>query len=157
LKENKAMTDTTMSGSIVVEQMIAHPPELVWRVLTDPKLIARWLMENSFQPRLGHRFNFHAKPIPGHWNGTTDCEVIEIDAPSRLCYTWNASGEEAVDGLKSVVTWTLTPTPSGTLLRMEQSGFRRQDETGRQMMSNGWPGILERLATLVAEDAQAAG
>ena len=68
----------------------------------------QWLMENDFQPVVGHRFNFRATPMP-HWNGVTACEVLVVE-PQRPSYSWNASGEEAAKGLKTVVAWTLTPT-----------------------------------------------
>src|SRR5581483_6320776 len=92
--------------SIVVERTMPHTPEKVWRALTTSELIADWLMKNDFQPVVGHRFNFRATPIPGMWNGVTDCEVVSVEAPRRLVYSWNASGEEAQDGLKTTVTWT---------------------------------------------------
>jgi uncharacterized protein YndB with AHSA1/START domain len=63
-----------------------------------------------------------------HWNGVTDCEVLVVELNARLSYSWNASGEEATKGLKTVVTWTLTPTKRGTHVRMEQSGFRPEEE-----------------------------
>lgn len=84
-----------------------------------------------------------------HWNGVTDCQVLVVEPVTRLSYTWNASGEEAASGLKTVVTWTLTPTRGGVLVRMEQSGFRPEDETGYQGASYGWQrfvGALERVA-----------
>lgn len=131
--------------SIVVERMLAHPPAKIWRALTTSDLIAAWLMQNDFQPRVGHRFNFRARPIPNMWNGVTDCEVLEVDEPRRLVYSWNASGEEAEGGLKTIVTWTLTPTDGGTHVRMEQAGFRPEDEGGYQAMGGGWPRIVDRL------------
>ena len=139
------MNDAEESRRIVVERMMRHSPEKIWRALTDREAMGRWLMPNDFRPTLGHRFNFRSAPIPDVWNGVTDCEVIEIDPPRKLAYTWNASGEEAVNGLKTVVTWTLTPVETGTLVRMEQSGFRPEDALGRKMMGGGWPRILERL------------
>ena len=144
------MTNTAPpTRNIVVERTMPHPPQKVWRALTRAPLVAEWLMQNDFEPVVGHRFNFRATPIPDMWNGVTDCEVLEVDEPTRLTYSWNASGDEAKDGLKSVVTWTLTPVPDGTLVRMEHSGFRPQDEGGRQAMGGGWPrivGDLERVA-----------
>ena len=130
--------------SIVVERVMAAPPEKVWRVLTQTAMIAAFLMENDFEPVVGHRFNFRAKPIMG-WNGVTDCEVLVVEPPSRLAYSWNASGDQAADGLKTIVTWTLTPDGDGTHVRMEQSGFRPQDEAGYKGMGSGWPGILAKL------------
>ena len=94
-------------------------------------------MKNDFQPVVSRRFNFRATPMP-HWNGVVDCEVLVVEPNERLSYNWNASGEEAAGGLKTVVTWTLTPTTGGTLVRMEQSGFRPEDESNYQGASYGW-------------------
>ena len=84
-----------------------------------------------------------------HWNGVIDCEVLVVEPYERLSYSWNASGDEAADGLKTVVTWTLTPTKAGVLVRMEQSGFRPEDEANDQGAKYGWQryiGGLERVA-----------
>jgi len=134
----------TATRSLVVEREMPHPPQKVWRALTQRALIEEWLMKNDFEPVVGHRFNFRAAPIMG-WNGVTDCEVLEIIPHQRLVYSWNASGDQAPDGLKTIVTWTLTPRAGGTLVRMEQSGFRPQDEAGYRGMGGGWPRILGRL------------
>jgi len=134
--------------SIVVERTMPHPPEKVWRALTHAPLVAEWLMKNDFQPIVGHRFNFRAEPVNG-WNGVTDCEVLEVEPNRRLVYAWNASGEQAAYGIKSLVTWTLTPTSGGTHVRMEHAGFRTQDEGFYQGASHGWPlmiAALERVA-----------
>jgi uncharacterized protein YndB with AHSA1/START domain len=145
------MTQTVAIKSIVVERTMPHPPEKVWRALTQAPLIAEWLMKNDFEPVVGHRFNFRATPIPNMWNGVTDCEVLVVEPPLRLVYSWNASGDEAKDGLKSTVTWTLTPTGGGTHVRMEHIGFRPQDEGGRQAMGGGWPRIVEGLERVAGE------
>ena len=73
--------------NIVVERLMPHPPEKIWRALTQSHLIEEWLMKNDFQPRVGHRFQFRAQPVPG-WSGVTNCEVLEVDAPKRLAYRW---------------------------------------------------------------------
>jgi len=96
-------------------------------------------------------FHFRATPIPDLWNGVTDCEVLMVEPPLRLVYSWNASGDQAADGLKTLITWTLTPTPDGVLVRMEQSGFRPQDEAGFQGMGGGWPRILGGLERVAGE------
>ena len=139
------MTDTpaAASRSIVVEREMPHPAEKIWRALTTSALIAEWLMETDFEAKPGHRFQFRAKPVPG-WTGVTNCEVIEIDPPRRLAYRWG-DGSESESGLKTIVTWTLTPTAGGTLVRMEQSGFRPEDEAGYRGMGGGWPHILAGL------------
>jgi uncharacterized protein YndB with AHSA1/START domain len=139
----------TETRSIVIERDMTHPPEKIWRALTQSALIEEWLMKNDFQPVVGHKCNFRAQPVMG-WNGVTDCEVLELVPHQRLVYTWNASGEQARDGLKTIVTWTLTPHNGGTHVRMEQSGFRPQDEGGYRGMGGGWPRILGRLEDVAA-------
>jgi uncharacterized protein YndB with AHSA1/START domain len=144
------MTDlATAARSIVIEREMPHPPEKIWRALTQSPLIEEWLMRNDFQPVVGHRFNFRADPMP-QWNGVTDCEVLIVEPNRRLSYSWNASGEEAVNGLRTIVTWTLTPTEGGTLVRMEQSGFRAQDERFYQGAGYGWQKMIAGLERVVA-------
>jgi uncharacterized protein YndB with AHSA1/START domain len=142
-------TQSKETKSIVVERVMPHSPEKIWRALTQAPMIAEWLMKNDFKPETGHKFQFRAQPMPG-WSGITNCEVKEVDAPKRLVYSWG-DGSESDSGLKTVVTWTLTPTSNGTLVRMEHSGFRPEDENGRKAMSGGWPGILERLERKAGE------
>jgi uncharacterized protein YndB with AHSA1/START domain len=135
--------------SIVIEREMPHPPEKIWRALTQGPLIEEWLMKNDFQPVVGHRFNFRATPMP-QWNGVTDCQVLVVEPNKRLSYSWNASGEEAANGLKTVVTWTLTPTKGGTHVRMEQSGFRLEDGSFYQGASYGWQKMIAGLERVVA-------
>ena len=140
------MATAAESKSIVVERTVPHGVEKVWKALTTSELVAQWLMQNDLAAQVGHRFNFRATPIPGLWNGVTDCEVLEIEPLRRLVYSWCASGAEAAEGLKTVVTWTLTPVDGGTRVRMEQSGFRPdKDAQGHQMMGGGWLRIVARL------------
>jgi uncharacterized protein YndB with AHSA1/START domain len=139
------------SRALVYERRLPHPPEKVWRALTENSLLEQWLMQNDFLPIVGHRFQFRAEPRP-HWNGVTDSEVLDVAPNERLSYTWNASGEETPGGLKTVVTWTLTPTSDGTQLRMEHSGFRpEEDVRNLQGASYGWPRFLEHLERVVAD------
>jgi uncharacterized protein YndB with AHSA1/START domain len=140
--------------SIVVERLMPHPAEKIWRALTLSDLVVEWLMRNDFQPLLGHRFQFHATPLPG-WSGVTNCQVVEIDPPRRLAYTWG-DGTESDSGLKTLVTWTLTPAEGGVLVRMAQSGFRPQDEAGYQGMGGGWPRILGKLEEIAAKQSESA-
>jgi uncharacterized protein YndB with AHSA1/START domain len=135
--------------SLVIERDLPHPPEKVWRALTQGPLIEEWLMKNNFEPVVGHTFNFRTTPMP-HWNGVTDCEVLVVEPCKRLSYTWNASGEEAAGGLKTIVTWTLTPTKGGVLLRMEQSGFRPEDDSAYHGASYGWQRFIDGLERVVA-------
>lgn len=137
------------SRSLVIEREMPHPPEKVWRALTQGPLLEEWLMRNDFQPVVGHRFSFRATPLP-HWNGVVDCEVLVVEPCERLAYRWNASGEEAAGGLRTVVTWTLTPTKGGVLVRMEQSGFRPEDEGNYQGAAYGWRRYLAGLERVAA-------
>lgn len=135
--------------SVVVEREMPHPPEKVWRALTQGPLLEAWLMKNDFQPQVGHRFNFRATPMP-HWNGVVDCQVLVVEPHERLSYSWNASGAEAAGGLKTVVTWTLTPADGGTRVRMEQSGFRPEDEANFQGANYGWQKFMAGLEQVLA-------
>jgi uncharacterized protein YndB with AHSA1/START domain len=133
--------------SLVVEREMPHPPEKIWRALTSGPLIEEWLMKNDFQPVVGHRFNFRATPMP-HWNGVVDSQVLVIEPYERLSYTWNASA--AAGGLKTVVTWTLTPASGGTHVRMEQTGFRPEDEANYKGAGYGWQRFVAGLEKVAA-------
>ena len=129
--------------SLAFERLMPHPPEKIWRALTQSWLIEEWLMKNDFAAEVGHRFTFRATPLPG-WSGVVNCEVVALEAPRLLAYRWG-DGTESDSGLKTLVTWTLIAQGGGTLVRMEQSGFRPQDEQSSKRMGGGWPRILERL------------
>jgi uncharacterized protein YndB with AHSA1/START domain len=119
-----AMSPDTLS--VVVEREIPFPPEKIWRALTLPHLIEEWLMKSDFRPEEGHRFNFSA-----YW-GAVDCQVQTVEPHKTLSYTWDTKD------LRSVVTWTLTPTGTGTHLRMEQSGFRPDQRSYYRGAMAGW-------------------
>jgi uncharacterized protein YndB with AHSA1/START domain len=133
------MTETaTETRSVVVEREIAYPPEKIWRALTQPQLIEEWLMKNDFKPVVDHRFNLRAD-----W-GAVDCRVLEVEPNKTLSYTW------AAYGLESVVTWTLTPTSTGTRLRMEQSGFRADQQQAYRGANYGWQKFFGALEQVLA-------
>jgi uncharacterized protein YndB with AHSA1/START domain len=137
--------------SIVVERLIPHPPEKIWRALTQAPLIEQWLMKNDFVPRLGASFTFQAKPV-GDWDGIVHCKVITCEPPRRLVYSWKG-GSATTPGrhvLDSIVEWILMPEPGGTRVRMEHSGFGPQNASAYDAMSNGWPRVLERLEQQLA-------
>jgi uncharacterized protein YndB with AHSA1/START domain len=138
--------------SIVVEYDLPHPPAKVWRALTEPALISKWLMENDFRAEVGHRFHFRAQPMP-HWDGLVQCEVREVEPQKRLRFTWVGGSKEHGTHLDTQVTWTLTATASGgTLLRLEHAGFLPENPFALEGMSKGWGGpIRQRLEALLAE------
>ncbi len=124
--------------SVVIEREMPHPPEKVWRALTEGPLIEEWLMKNDFRPVVGHRFDFRAD-----W-GSVDGQVLAVEPNRTLSYTW------AAYGLESVVTWTLTPTGTGTQLRMEHSGFGPEHDAAYQGAGYGWQQFLGNLERVVA-------
>jgi uncharacterized protein YndB with AHSA1/START domain len=136
---------TTETRSVIAERDFPHPPEKLWRALTQPHLIEEWLMKNDFNPVVGHRFN-----LRGDWGGVLDCEVLAIDEHKTLSYTWNFSNTDAAFDLQSLVTFTLTPTSSGTHLRMEQSGFRPNQKQAYGGAKLGWHQFLAKLEQLLA-------
>ena len=137
------MTDAAETRSLVIEKELGHPLEKVWRALTQGPLIKEWLMDNDLQPVVGHRFNFHSTPMP-NWNGVIDCEVLIVEPNKKLSYSWNSMG------LESVVVWTLVATSGGTLVRMEQSGFRPDQEANYQGANYGWQKFIGGLERVVA-------
>jgi uncharacterized protein YndB with AHSA1/START domain len=133
------MTDTQATRSVIIERDFPHPPEKIWRALTQPHLIQEWLMKNDFAPVVGHRFDFRAD-----W-GAVDCQVLEVEPHKTLSYTWAAMG------LESVVTLTLTKSATGTHLRMEQAGFRADQERAFQGAQYGWQQFLGKLEQVLAQ------
>jgi uncharacterized protein YndB with AHSA1/START domain len=133
------MTSTvTEMRSVIVEREIPHPPEKIWRALTQPHLIEEWLMKNDFKPVVDHRFNLSAD-----WGGV-ECRVLEVEPNKTLAYTWGTKD------LESVVTWTLTATSTGTHLRMEQIGFRPDQQQYYMGAKYGWQRFFGNLEQVVA-------
>lgn len=135
---------TTATRSVIVEREFAHPPAKLWRALTQQHLIADWLMKNDFAPAVGHKFN-----LSGDWGGTLDCEVLEIEPEQTLAYTWDYAHDDPQFDLRSTVTFTLTPTPAGTLLRMEQAGFRPDQPRASGGAKYGWQQNFDKLDVLL--------
>jgi len=130
------MTATaTETRSVVVERELPHPPAKIWRALTQPHLMEEWLMKNDFKPVVGHRFN-----LRGDWGGVLDCEPNKA-----LSYTWNFAHADAAFNLNSVVTFTITATDTGTLLRMEQAGFRPDQRQAFGGANAGWQQFFAKL------------
>ena len=133
----------TETRSVIVERQIPHPPEKIWRALTQPHLIEDWLMKNDFAPVVGHRFNLRRNPR-SDLNIVIDCQVVVVEPNKTLSYTW------AAFGLESVVTWTLTAAGTGTHLRMEQSGFRPDQKQAYQGAKGGWQRFFAALEQVLA-------
>jgi uncharacterized protein YndB with AHSA1/START domain len=130
--------------SVIVERLFTHPPARLWRALTEDALIAQWLMANDFAPTAGHKFQFRSQPMP-QWNGIIDCQVLIVEPLRQLSYTWSALG------LDSVVVFTLTPAPAGTLLRMEHSGFGPGQDAAYKGATYGWQKFIANLQSILEE------
>ena len=141
--------NTATTRAVVVERRMPHSLDKVWRAITQSPLLEDWLMANDFEAKVGHRGTFHMPPMPG-WNGVTDYEVLTVVPHEELSYTWNASGAEAADGLKTVVKFTLAQVDGAVLLRVEQSGFREQDQRNFMGAKYGWERNLGELERVVA-------
>ena len=171
-----------MNRTIHIERLLPYAPDVVWRALTEPKLVSAWLMPtDGLSPSVGEVFTFRMKPQRG-WDGLTHCEILTADAPHTLAYTYrgHATGEKAlrcagIDAeaalqagkglfaeLDTVLTFTLAEDPlcdgtARTRLRLEQSGYR-----GLKMgivsfiMEAGWRKLLDkRLPSVLTSIAEA--
>lgn len=142
------MNNTTReTRSAIVEREFPHPPEKLWRALTQPHLMEEWLMKNDFKPEVGHSFN-----LRGEWGGVLDCKVLAVEPHKTLSYTWNFAHDDAAYNLESVVVFTLTPTAKGTHLRVEQSGFHPHQKQAYGGAHAGWKQFLEKLDQLMARE-----
>ena len=129
------------------EILLPHPPADVWLALTDPRALAEWLMPNNFEPVVGRKFRFHVDPMPGPYTGGSECEVVEVDAPRRLAYTWSCLRKDAAKPMPppSRVTWTLTPEAGGTRLVLEHSGLEHEGLWLRFSIKMGWGRMVTKL------------
>jgi len=138
------MTNANETKTLVIERDLPHAPEKVWRALTQGALIEEWLMANDFQAVVGHNFQFRSKPVPG-WDGIIDAEVLIVEPNKKLSYTWGSMG------MKTVVLWTLVGSKSGTRVRMEQSGFRSENDANYKGATYGWQKFIGNLEQVVAK------
>jgi uncharacterized protein YndB with AHSA1/START domain len=138
-------------SEIRTDSFVAHPPAKVWRALTDPVLLARWLMPNNFEARLGHQFTFRTDPVPAQgFDGVVHCEVLALEPPSLLRISW-AGGP----GLNTTVTWRLTPEGTGTRLLLVHDGFDDTDQHQQATMGilgGGWRGHMARRLELTLSE-----
>ncbi len=137
-------------ASIEVDQFLAQPPGRVWQALTDPALLARWLMPNDFKPVIGHAFTFRTEPVPQHgFDGVVHCELLALEPPRLIRFSWRS------DILDTVVSWSLAPEEAGTRLLITHDGFDATDPGQRMAMGilgGGWRGhLIRRLGTMLGE------
>jgi uncharacterized protein YndB with AHSA1/START domain len=141
------VADTTardQTEAIAFEFDLPHAPEKVWRALTDPDLLAEWMLPvTGLELGAGAAFTFSAPPKPG-WDGRVNCRFLEIEAHRKLRYSWVVG-----DFIDTVVTFTLTPTPSGTRLSLVQSGFRPDQKQNFGGARYGWRIMGQKLVDLL--------
>jgi uncharacterized protein YndB with AHSA1/START domain len=128
--------------AIEVDQFLRQPPERVWRALTDPELLARWLMPNDFEPVVGHEFTFTTEPVPDRgFDGVIRCQLLELDEPRLVRFSWRSRP------LDTTVTFRLAAEGAGTRLFIVHDGFAA-DDPGQQsvlrILGGGWRGHLAR-------------
>jgi uncharacterized protein YndB with AHSA1/START domain len=140
-------TAQAQTEAISFEFDLHHLPEKVWRALTDPVLLAEWLLPAvGLELKPGAAFKLKAPPYPG-WDGTVNCRFLEIEAHRKLSYTWGV-GDMDID---TVVTFTLTPTASGTRLSLVQSGFKPDQKREFGGARYGWTMMGGKLVDLLAK------
>jgi uncharacterized protein YndB with AHSA1/START domain len=137
----------TQTESISFELDLRHPPEKVWRALTEPKLLAEWLLPAiDYRLEPGAAFTFRTEPVGG-WDGIVQCRITDVVPQRRLSYDWG------VGDMATVVTFTLTPTPAGTRLSLVQSGFRPDQKKNRGGARYGWRMMGGKLIDLLERTA----
>jgi len=134
---------------IVVDDVFPNAPEVIWKTLTTPELMGRWLMTpTGFEPVKGNRFTYQTTPA-GQWDGVIHCEVLEVIPNQRLAYTWYAGHETNVgygSRLETVVTWTITKVDDGVRVRLVHSGFRTpKNDHAFKGMSEGWVKVVQTV------------
>jgi len=141
------MTDSEPETTAIVhDHFYPHPIERVWQSVSTSTALSRWLMINDFAPALGHQFKMVAPPIRQvKFDGLVRCEVVVLDPPHHLAYTWNGGG------LESLVTYQLESATEGgvdgTHLHFEHRGFDLTTPIGQLAhtgFSRGWPAIFEK-------------
>jgi uncharacterized protein YndB with AHSA1/START domain len=132
---------TKQLGEIRLEHVYTQAPTKVWRALTLPEMVARWWAPGDIRAEVGHRFEMDM----GQW-GKQPCEVLEVELERRFSYRF------AAPTLNTIITWELAPEGGGTRLTLIHQGFDLESPVGRRAyegMKPGWPGILERIATVL--------
>jgi uncharacterized protein YndB with AHSA1/START domain len=154
-----SVTPDAKGKSITVDYDLARSPQAVWRALTEPALLATWLMENDIRAVVGHRFTFRAAPAPAQgWDGVVHCQILAVEPNHRISYSWRSGldlNKDHPGHLDTVVTWTLSPTQAGgTLLRLEHTGFLPTNAFAYKGADWGWrnkflPQLAQAVATVV--------
>lgn len=136
-----------MKPDVALDFTFTSSIEQVWHALTDSDTLAKWIWSYDFQPIVGHKFQFRAEPNEW-WDGIVDCEVLEIEEPHKLSYTWTSAGET------TTVTWTLTQASDGTTqLHLDQGGFSEETKARQGAIEGAkyaWTNMASQLEKVLA-------
>ncbi len=137
---------------IVVEEVLPHAPETIWKTLTTGELIDRWLMKSTgFEAVQGTRFTLQTTPA-GAWDGVIQCEVLDVMPNERLAYSWQGGHDDNAEygsRLDTVVTWTLAKVDGGTRLRVVHSGFvLPKNATTFRNLGEGWKKVVDKIGVI---------
>jgi uncharacterized protein YndB with AHSA1/START domain len=133
-----------MKLNVLLVEDFPHPVEKVWRALTDPDALRVWLMDNDFEPRVGKRFILRGRQIPLRGRGWVECEVLELEQPNRMLWSWIHNVGDA----PTRVEFRLEPIEGGTRLTLSHTGDI--DPLTGSSLKKGWPGKLADLRTLLS-------
>ncbi len=134
-----------MKLDLLFEEFYPHPPDAVWRALTDPAALATWMMPNDFEPQVGRRFSFKREATPPNTRGTIECEVLAIEPPARMVWSWLSTDE----GAPNRVEFRLEPVTGGTRLILTYTG--ETDPYTVSRVTAGWPQRLAQLRVTLNE------
>jgi uncharacterized protein YndB with AHSA1/START domain len=140
-----------MKQEIKQNWFFQQPPREVWEYLTKPELIEQWLMKTDFKPVVGYRFQFLFTPKEGSkYDGTVNCEVLEVKPFTRLVYSWAGKTKEGGRHFNSTVVWTLVPNDNGTELQLQHTGFTVLEDILNH--ESGWQSCLRRFEEIITEN-----
>lgn len=135
--------------AVRLDTFLPHPPAKVWRALTEPELVARWLMPGDIRAEVGHRFTFVTEPVERTgFDGVVHCRVLEVEPGRLLKLSWS---DGRIQGW--TVTWRLAPEGRGTRLFLDHEGFDPDDplqRMSRRIMGGGWRAVPRRIAEVAA-------
>lgn len=133
-------------NTIKQEYTYSQSPEEVWQYLTQSELIAQWLMPNDFEPKNGHEFTFHYKPVPSlNLDGIFYCKVLEILPFQKLAYSWKGGPGNGEFIMDTIVEWTLKPYEKGTKLFLNHTGFKEENFSIFSSMTDGWQNNVKNM------------
>jgi|SRR5690625_1276369 len=136
-----------MKADVSLDYQFSSSIEEVWNALTNSDMLEKWIWENDFKAVVGHKFQFRSEPNKW-WDGIVDGEVLEVEEPHKLVYTWESAGE------KTTITWTLTSKPDGTSLLFEQTGFSEQTKATKGALEGAkysWMKFGEQLEKVLKQ------